>query len=302
MHLLITFLLAGPFCLATYLLVKSQTDRQARFKNPLTKSLRRPPGAELGRKLGNAQFEAGFDAFSVILPCLIPGIIYTVFQGRGHVVFQSTMVGLSAIVACALWFQGAKKFRKRFEEIRTLRLGYECELAVGQELDLLMLRGYRVFHDLQAENFNIDHVVVGRSGIYAVETKGRSKLTPTGENSTAEFRVTYQSGQLRFPGYTDKTTVPQAARQAQWLSTWLSSATGLNLKAIPLVVLPGWYIELKDRPTVPVIASGYIDGFFSRRYEPLLDDEQLTRVIHQLDAKVRDLKPGEVVRPKPEPG
>ncbi len=300
MHLLISFILAAPFALATYLLVKSQTDRQARFKNPLTKSLRRPPGAELGRKLGSAQFEAGFDAFGVILPCLIPIIIYTIVQGRGHVAFQITMLGLSIVVASVLWFQGAKRFRSRFEEIRTLRLGYECELAVGQELDLLMLKGYRVFHDLQADNFNIDHVVVGPSGIYAVETKGRSKLAPGKDGDTVKYRVTYRSGKLHFPGYVDDASVAQAERQSQWLSAWLSSATGLSLRAMPLVVLPGWYVDNQDKPVVPVIASGYIEGYFSRRNQPILSAEDIARITHQLDAKVRDLKPGELLRPEPD--
>ena len=28
-----------------------------------------------------------------------------------------------------------------------------------------------VYHDIQADQFNIDHVVVGPSGVFAVETK-----------------------------------------------------------------------------------------------------------------------------------
>ena len=50
------------------------------------------------------------------------------------------------------------------------RLGLEAEMAVGQELNQLLRHGYWVFHDLPADKFNIDHVVVGRNGVFAVET------------------------------------------------------------------------------------------------------------------------------------
>ena len=151
---------------------------------------------------------------------------------------------------------------------------------------------------MPAENFNIDHVVVCPSGVYAVETKGRSKRIPDEADERDNFRVSYVSGRLEFPSYIDTKTIPQSVRQAQWLSKWLSSATGFSVKADPLVVLPGWFVEIKDKPKVPVIASGYIDGYFKRRNGNVLNSEQITRIVHQLDTKVRDLKPGEIVRPK----
>jgi len=39
----------------------------------------------------------------------------------------------------------------------------------------LMLDGFRVFHDIKAKDFNIDHAIVGLSGVFAIETKTRSK-------------------------------------------------------------------------------------------------------------------------------
>jgi hypothetical protein len=207
------------------------------------------------------------------------------------------LVGIALAAATVMWVTGIRRLIKRMERIRALRLGYECELAVGQELDLLMLRGYRVFHDVPAEGFNIDHVVVGPAGVFAVETKGRSKRLTGEEGSSTGFKVLYCAGKLEFPFGTDADTIPQAVRQAKWLSQWLSSAAGMAVDAVPLVVLPGWFVEIKDRPKVAVIASGYIDGYFKRRTSAQLSEEQIGRIVHQLDAKVRDLKPGELVRP-----
>lgn len=298
MEVLFMILLALAPAAGAAVMIQLLKKSHANYKNPLTKSLRRPPGAELGRKLGSAQLEAGFNVVEVVAPWLIPMVVYlSVRQSENEVLKVSLVVG-SIAVAFALWLSAFRKFRARYEEIRNLRLGYECELAVGQELDLLMLDGSRVFHDLPADGFNIDHVVVSQAGVFAVETKGRSKRFPEEDSKSDNFKVAYRAGKLEFPYFTDNSTIPQSVRQAKWLSNWLSSATGLSINAAPLVVLPGWFVEIKDRPTVPVIASGYIDGYFKRKTEKVLDAEQITRIVHQLDAKVRDLKPGELVRPK----
>ena len=48
-----------------------------------------------------------------------------------------------------------------------------------------MRRGAYVFHDVPADNFNIDHVVVSGQGIFAVETKGFTKPKRGGGNADA---------------------------------------------------------------------------------------------------------------------
>jgi hypothetical protein len=45
--------------------------------------------------------------------------------------------------------------------LRSLRLAAEDEKAVGQFLEGLRERGYRVFHDVVGDGFNVDHVRIG---------------------------------------------------------------------------------------------------------------------------------------------
>lgn len=280
------------------LLMQAAKSRHARYKNPLTRSLRRPPGAELGRQLGAEQLEAGFGVFEVVLPSLMLACAYIIAQNMQTATVKWFVLVAVLCIALVMWTVAIRKLIRRLETIRVLRLGYECELAVGQELDLLMLNGWRVFHDIPAQGFNIDHVVVGPQGVFAVETKGRSKRVPERDEKSSKYKVKYTSGCLEFPYYRDTETVPQAVRQAKWLSTWLTSATAMQVDVAPVVVLPGWFVETADRPTVPVIASGFIAGFFKGRPSNDLSGEAVARIVHQLDVMVRDLEPGEVVRPK----
>ena len=51
----------------------------------------------------------------------------------------------------------------------------DWERAVGQTLEALRRKGYRVFHDLIGEGFNLDHVIISEHGVFSVETKTYSK-------------------------------------------------------------------------------------------------------------------------------
>lgn len=273
--------------------------RYYRFLNPLTKSMRRPPGAQLGRELGREQLEFGIAPLEMILTAIVPITVFIQFHNRFHETTPLILFGL-VIFAWGIWLVYAiAKLLKRFHRIRLLRLGYECELAVGQELDLLMLNGFRVFHDVPAEKFNIDHIVVCPAGVFAVETKGRSKVISENGKGKKQFRVTYKGNALQFPNGIDKDTIPQASRQANWVGQWLSQATGRTVQAQPLVILPGWFVESQDKADVPVIASGYIQGYFSSQKRAVLTEKDMSQIVYQIDQKVRDLEPGEVVKPLP---
>ena len=287
-------LLPMALCIAGFYLLQQSNKR---ISNPLTKSLRRPAGTQLGRQLGGEQMEVGFSFAEMVLPTFIPVIVYLQYKSQMEGDWPLLLFGITLAAWLAWSVFSAYKLTKRLQRIRALRLGYECELAVGQELDLLMLDGFRVFHDIPAGKFNIDHVVVGPTGVFAVETKGRSKMAAKGDSGKKQYKPTYSDGVLLFPNGKDAHAVPQAIRQAKWVSAWLTEATGDPINAQPVVVLPGWFVESKTRPKVPVLASGSIQSYFKRQGGQTLDGKSMQRIAHQIDQRVRDLEPGEMVRP-----
>ncbi len=292
-----------PMGLAVFI-VDRLAKRYDRFINPLTTSLARPPGAQLSRELSGEQINVGFSFIEVLLPSFFPVLIYLQLGPKieGNEV-PALGVFVFALLVWLVWTgRSLARLVKRFKTIRRLRLAYECELAVGQELDQLMRFGFRVFHDIQAGKFNIDHLVIGPPGVFAVETKGRSKRKEGGADGKKAYKVTYERGVLKFPGWEESEPPRQAERQARWAANWLSKATGSHLRVTPLVVLPGWYVESKDRPQVQVIASGYIERFFRGMRQPVLSRQQVEQIAYQVDQKVRDIPPGEIGRPLPEPG
>lgn len=131
-------------------------------------------------------------------------------------------------------------YRKR---IRNLKLGRDGERAVGQYLELLREKGYRIYHDLIGGNFNLDHVVVCEQGIYVIETKTYSKP------EKGESKIVFNGSEIMVNGFnTDKSIVSQANAQAKWLQSIIKDTTGKIFPVIPVVVFPGWYIESKQAP------------------------------------------------------
>lgn len=162
------------------------------------------------------------------------------------------------------------------------------QAAGNRKLNLQARFGFHIFHDVPAREFNIDHVIVGPTGVFAVETKGRAKRTQKGG-----WEVEYDDRGLAFAGAapTDEPIV-QASRQAKWLKDWLSSAIGESIAVQPVLVLPGWFIKRTSKPGVPVLASKDLENYFKNcRVERELPAQVIERVRHQLDQRCRNVAP-----------
>jgi hypothetical protein len=141
-----------------------------------------------------------------------------------------TLVGVVAIAFCFYRVKGIK------HRIRELELGRDGERIVAEALEVLRQQGAVVFHDLQGAGFNIDHVIVSRRGIVAVETKTRSKFP--------DSRVLYDGKSIRVDGKApDRDPVVQSMAEACALEGMLRESTGKKFHVRPAVVFPGWWVE-----------------------------------------------------------
>ncbi len=162
-------------------------------------------------------------------------------------------------------------------------------MAAGQELNNLMRNGYYIYHDFVAGKFNIDHVIVGPSGVYAVETKARTK--PITGNGKFDAEVLYDGKSLKFPNWMESKPIQQAVAEADWLMNWLSSAVGERVNVFPVVTLPGWYVKRTSSGGIPVINPKQIYSVIKQRNGPPLPDSMIQRIVHQLDQRCRDMEP-----------
>ncbi len=256
-------------------------DRKKRL--PFTQKILRPPGeslrvrlAELDEKTNDRLVQLLLVAYS---PLLIAGLaaLQGVRLGVGAwIFFAVTAIVASTWSGYALWTLLGLR--------RRCRLGYEGERHVGEALNQLMLAGYRVFHDFLITDKpgvtrNIDHIVIGTNGVFAVETKTRRKV-----KALDGAKVTMGEGCLEYPWGTDRCGLDQARDNAAWLSDWLSKTSDAPINVGAILALPGWFIERRCKLPITVLSGREVTV-----QVPKLDGTPLTsNEIRRIAAMIED--------------
>ena len=180
----------------------------------------------------------------------------------------------------------------RFVEYKNYQLGYLGERTVAEFLTPLLAVGYQVFHDVPAgnggRNFNLDHVVVGPTGLFLIETKTRRK--GRARPGFKDHEVTFDGQQLIWPWAEDRHGLEQAQAEARWLSEWIHQITGVNIGAKPILALPGWYVKCTARGPVNVVNAKGLVSAIKGRGGVELTAEQIDLIARQLDARCRDVE------------
>lgn len=146
---------------------------------------------------------------------------------------------LAAFAAGTAW--AIARILDRGKARRRCIAALKVELFTTQELNRLMGAGCTVLHDVPAERFKIDHVVIGPRAVYLVETKPVRRPRSTGLQD--HCKVAFDGETLHFPDFSSRAAVDEARRQAQWLAAHLREATHLTVPVIATVALPGWWID-----------------------------------------------------------
>lgn len=255
-------------------------------KTPIKDNLLNYPGKSLMDRIQDESFDAIF--LSMIL-MFVPALLLLIFSTFSKYLVKEiafpVFIGLTLLITGLFCW----RLRLKFQQIRICRMGLDGERATGEELNQLMKHGYRVYHDMQTGNFNIDHIVIGPSGVYAVETKYRSKVSGNGADGAKVLR---DNDILRFPDdRIDSKAIPQAKAQAKWLEEFLAKSIGKHVQVQAMVALPGWFVKPGPHDgSVLVISPKNPDKFFLSR-TPILDDQMIQQVAYQVEQRCRNIKP-----------
>ncbi|NJD62062.1 MAG: NERD domain-containing protein [Deltaproteobacteria bacterium] len=208
--------------------------KDATFKSPLKDRPLRGPGQSLEEEIQRTFDEEWMPYFLAPMVCLV------LAATEWWRYFRPTPASPWIVTAIAVLMASYSAMRliQLRPRIRNLRLGMEGEKAVGQSLEELRAIGATIFHDVPADGFNVDHVVVSRNGIFVIETKTCRK--PKGPGAT----VTYDGVKVLVNGREpDRDPIWQVRGNAAWVQKLLKESTGKPYPARPVVLFPGWYVE-----------------------------------------------------------
>jgi hypothetical protein len=266
--------------------------KRSNVKFPFADAVPRNPGEALAEKIANLTFD-----FAMFFPMasLTPIYSYAVFLQIGADRQQppSLIIAVPLFVFAALgtaWF--LIKLIRTMNKLHLYRIGYAGEVAVGGALNQLMLQGYRVFHDIKGDKkFNIDHLLIGPTGVFAVETKTKTKKKEIKGKQT--HKVMYDGKSLFFPDRPDsphRAFLEQSKRNAKWVSKWLTEATGHPVKAQPVLVLPGWFIEIIKPGDVRVLNHNQVKALTQVANRTSLDKPEIDRIAYQIQQRCQNEK------------
>ena len=203
-------------------------------RSPIKDQPLRLPGESVGEEIDKAIADSLYPhLFAIVVVWIMFGLeIWRLLSQWSPHPSAYLIAALAVTVVCAWRIARA---RRRIQRLRLARSG---EKAVGQHLERLRESGMYVFHDVPGNGFNIDHVLVGEQGIFAVETKTLSKP------ARGDAKITYSDGALLANGHRiERNPIVQARAAAKWLARMLQESTGRTLRAHPVVLFPGWWVD-----------------------------------------------------------
>ena len=188
---------------------------------------------------------------------------------------------ISLVAAVSLIYATISIIRSR-RRLTQLRLGRDGERIVAEQLDSLKRRGAAVIHDIPAEGFNIDHVIISTKGVFVAETKTRSKRVHASPTVKYDGKVILVDGLL-----SDRDPLIQIDANVRWITSILEASTGKKFPVKGVILFPGWFVEpIPPNSKVWVLEPKALPAFIGN--EPVrIRDEDVHLAVYHLSRIVR---------------
>lgn len=227
-------------CALAFKLMHRRRSRRAPLQGRKVGNL---PGQQLLERIGHYdhEVETALSLMYMALPLMF--MVWLTYEIDWTHVRFGIGEAMFAIGALATFTWGLVSYVRNYRARERIRDGWTAEHVTGLQLNRLVTQGCLVLHDLPADNFNIDHVVIAPRAVYAVETKSfRKPRNASEERDDPSHQVRYDGRTLVFPDFATSAPIEQATRQAQWLRRVLRDALGREFPVVPVVAIPGWFV------------------------------------------------------------
>lgn len=253
-------------------------------KNKMNSPIKTPPLRYPGQSLQEELYDIMYDGIIPRISCIVL-VFLVAFYDLARLYFntppQPLFLFLVGLAISAYYFKELRSLGARFQNVKT---GRDGERAVGQSLEELREKGYKVYHDLIDAGFNIDHILVGPGGVFMIETKTRNI-------SNEDINVLFNGTEIVINGYSDKKPLIQAKNQAVWLERFIADAAKTEVKVKPVLIYAGkrfvkqmtqntdiWVLNIKALPTY--LANAKVS----------LDAEQIKLISSHIESYIRNYK------------
>ncbi len=242
-----------------------QLEKRKDRRSPLTEGLLRQPA----ESLQDRRFDLAFELLQgIFVSAVVPGAcvliaMYSWVRPEDISLNSGVIAAIFLYLATAGW--SVWNTLRAASRLHANRAGIEGELATAQLLSPLLADGWQLYHDIPGRRGNIDHVLIGPGGIFAIESKYRSKRRSIKGKQSAQAE--YDGESIRFAGgVREELPIQQATAVARELSKLLHDRLGEKVSVTPVVALPGWFVSNTSRlgPQHALVINPKNPGYFRK--------------------------------------
>jgi len=215
----------------------------------------------------------------------IPALIVMALPSGAARVVLLCLIGTGCVVSIA--YRGWR-ILGLMRELRKLKADVRAERLVADQLHTAAGGGFHVFHDAVVPGpqklYHIDHLVVGPTGVYAIETRTHEK--PAEAAKSSGDRVAFNGVALEWPtGPADAESPREATAHAERVQTYLHERLGVAVPVQPVLALPGWQVEGAGYGALAVVNPRQFPSLLFSR--PVLDGRTVDAIRRQFDTLCR---------------
>ena len=160
---------------------------------------------------------------------------------------------------------------------RQVRFLQDANIAIGHQLQLVAAEHGRAYHDVTTASGIVDHVLVGQSGIYAINVIARRHYR--------QATVRLEDNTLHISNSERSQSVVDIAAASKRLARDLRAITGSDVQVRSVVALPGWDIAqqsseehlLVNERTIAMIRGWKDQSDYLMNEDVTLIQDELTR-------------------------
>jgi len=111
----------------------------------------------------------------------------------------------------------------------------DANIAIGHQLQQISAQGTRVFHDVSTTAGVVDHVIVSRRGVYAINVVAR--------RSRQRASVESQQNHLHFQNGSEDESIVAIVAKSGRLQKELREVLGHKIRVRSVIAVPGWDVN-----------------------------------------------------------
>lgn len=197
-------------------------------------------------------------------------MFFMAFVWMNNSVFIAKL-GLPAVIVLVLIFREVinsleKEGKYLKKRARDAERGARGEIKVSEKLKDLP-DGYNVLHDIAFQGFNVDHIVIGPTGIFVIETKSHhGKVTAKGD-------IVLLNGHMP-----EKDFINQTWKQVYSIKELLKERSGKEWSLKPVLCFTNAFVEVRGAVKgIAVVNIKFLTQYLTGQ-APRLPDSEIGKV------------------------